>query len=64
VIPDFLQYENDFIVVDAPGILGTSAAQVLQVGQNEDAPPHSIVMAPKWEAGIGELLLTADHTLG
>jgi hypothetical protein len=64
VIPDFLQYERDFVVVDAPGILGTSAAQVLQVSRNEDAPPCGIVMAPWWEAGIGELLLTADYTLG
>ena len=64
VIPDFLQYESDFVVVDAPSVLGTSAAQVLQVSWNEDAPPRGIVMAPGWEAGVGELLLTADHTLG
>jgi hypothetical protein len=63
VVPDLLQYERDFVVIDAPGVLGIAAAQVLQVSRNEDAPPCGIVMAPGWEAGIGELLPTANHAL-
>ena len=64
VIPDLLQNESGFIVISAPGILDTSAAQVLDVSGNEDASPCGIVMAPWWEVGIGEFLLAADHALG
>ena len=63
VVPDLLQYERDFIIVNAPGVLGIAAAQVLQVSWNGDVPPCGIVMAPRWEAGIGELLPMANHAL-